>query len=964
MKNFYATDALLSGLLLLATVGCGERESSSLPRRIRLFDLMDRATFESRPTPSPMAAQETVVEFDFDTRSPEHMWLAIGEGASPVRSPAANEISVNKGRGVGGAALSIGPLAAGTAGSAVVVVPAHGFALYEITGRTKLESNSQGGAVSTREALRVLELDSDVEDPTTVPSALRRLAFTHRVSRRIDSSGWDSFSFTFVSRAATRALELQLRHQDDGSGASVTRFDDVTVRSKVLVDADLWEHLRTVYKPRDGQEATTPWRIRAALPRGSVQEDEVRDAILLPPPSRLCFPVSLPPRETEPQLRLQYGMLPEAFSAPGDGARIIVRFRSDAGETTIVGVVEFDPKRNDADRTWLSAEFDLTALGGRSGILSFESLDADGTERDSFDAVVLSTPRIEPRKEPASVRNVLLIGVDTLRADRLSALGYHRPTTPHLERLAAAGIRFRNVRSQAPWTLPSFASILTSRYPSAHGAGRGGQKEWTAIDPGTSSIAELLARAGYETQGVVANRLLSPKYGLDQGFEGYRSRRTFESADADADTVCEFVESHRTTPWLFFWHIMDPHLPYSTEARFHDAFTDKDYVGRFSARKSVPFEALVGHQREGRNAYEGPPPLPDLSPADQRYVSDAYDAEIAETDAAIGRVLDALIASGQWENTIIGFVADHGEGLNDHDHYHHGYTLYDDQVRIPMLLRIPGRHEGRVVDTAVASIDLMPTIFGALEMEPPAEFQGRDLAADGFAKQRPYFIECPTYDSSAQKAWVDGSFKYVHDPVFRTQALFDLANDPGETTDVSANHKNVVARAQTDLAEFRWQQLQRGRFHLRVVGRKGQRLTVSIRTDDVFDANFAARPATPDGDVRLDLARENLILDTSLVSERLELVFWCRGRRLDLDVRLDGMALEGGVLLGNTERPQPLPTALSLDLDEVPSLDADSAQAPMRGQARLWIDAGSTSRLPEVPSPEEMEILKQLGYAR
>lgn len=963
MTKFRATLPLLTGLLL-ASASCGDRESSSPPRRIRLFDLMDRATLEAPPATNSSAARETLVAFDFDAESPKRVRLALGEEASDVRTPAAGEVAVVQRKGVVGAALSVGPLTAGTAGSAVFTFPAQGFALYEITGRTKLESNAQEGAASTREALRVLEHGSDVDDPANVPSGLRRQALTHRVSRRIDPSGWDTFSVTFVTRAGTRALELQLRHRDDGSGASITRFDDVTVHCKHLVDADLWEHLRTVYAPRDGQEASTPWRIRASLPRNIVQEEEVRDAVLLPPPSRLSFPVTLPPRETEPRLRFQYGMLPEAFAAPGDGARIVVRFESDEGERTTVGAVDFDPKGNEAERTWLSAEFDLTAQSGRSGILSFESRDVEGSAADSIDAVILGTPRIEPRTESASIHNVLLIGVDTLRADRLSALGYGRPTTPNLERLAAAGIRFRNVRSQAPWTLPSFASILTSLYPSAHGAGRGGDKEWTAIDPGTVSIAELLARAGYETQGIVANRMLAPKYGLDQGFEGYRSRWTLESADADVGAVCEFVDRHRTTPWLLFWHIMDPHLPYTTEARFHDAFTDKGYVGRFSARKSVPFEALVGNQRGGRGAHEGAPPMPDLSDADRQYVSDAYDAEIAETDAAIGKVLDALIASRQWENTIVAFVADHGEGLGDHDHYHHGYTLYDDQVRIPMLLRIPGRHEGRVVETAVASIDLVPTLLRALGMEPPADFQGRDLAGDDFAKSRPYFIESPTYDSSGQKAWVEGSFKFVQDPVFRTEALFDLTNDPGEITNVSAKHLNVVTRARADLAEFRWRQLQRGRYHLRVVGRPGQLLTISIRTDDVFDANYATRPATTDRDVRMDLERKNLTLETFLVSERLELVFWCRGRRLDLDVRLDGRSLEGGLLLGNTEQPRSLPLVLSLDLDEVPSLPAESAQAPTRHQARLWVDAGFTSTLPEVPSPEEMEILKQLGYAR
>lgn len=304
MTKFRATLPLLTGLLL-ASASCGDRESSSPPRRIRLFDLMDRATLEAPPATNSSAARETLFAFDFDAESPKRVRLALGEEASDVRTPAAGEVAVVQRKGVEGAALSVGPLSAGTAGSAVFTLPAQGFALYEITGRTKLASNAQEGAASTREALRVLEHGSDVDDPANVPSGLRRQALTHRVSRRIDPSGWDTFSVAFVTRAGTRALELQLRHRDDGSGASITRFDDVTVHCKHLVDADLWEHLRTVYAPRDGQEASTPWRIRASLPRNIVQEEEVRDAVLLPPPSRLSFPVTLPPRETEPRLRFQ-----------------------------------------------------------------------------------------------------------------------------------------------------------------------------------------------------------------------------------------------------------------------------------------------------------------------------------------------------------------------------------------------------------------------------------------------------------------------------------------------------------------------------------------------------------------------------------------------------------------------------------------------------------------------------------
>lgn len=952
----------LLALPVLLLPACTDDAADTPPQRIRLFDLMDRATVEMAPAPEVAPATVTVADWDFAERSPARLWLAPGDAPQEYRAADPARIAIAADLGMVGGGLSIGPVADGTGVAAVVVLPARGFARCSITGRVRLDRNAQDASAATRETLRVIEHRDAVDDPAAVAKWLRREAPVHRVSRRRDPSGWDRFAITFVTRFPTASLELQLRHQDDGSGRSITRFDDVSVQCTPLAEADLWAHLREVHAPRDGQEASTPWRIRAALPRALYAEEEVRDAILLPPPATLGFPVRLPPREARPCLRFHYGMLPEAFDAPGDGARIAVRFQAEGEAAVEIGTVDFDPKQNQAQRSWQSVEFDLTAVGGGAGVLSFESRDVAGSDADPLDAVILGTPRIEPRRGTPDAWNLLLIGVDTLRADRMSAFGYSRPTTPNITRLAEHGIVFREARAQAPWTLPSFASILTSLHPSAHGAGRGGHQEWTGIDPGTTSLAEVLSRVGYETQGIVANGMLSPLYGLDQGFEGYRSRWSLESVDEDVGSVCEFIDGHQAAPWHLFWHIMDPHLPYTTEATFRNEFTDANYVGQFSRRKSVPFEVLAPLPGRGLYAHEGPPPAPELSEGDRRFVSDAYDAEVAEMDAAVGRVVDALKRSGQWDRTIVALIADHGEGLGEHGHYHHGYTLYDDQVHVPMLLCLPDRERGEVIDAPVSAIDLAPTLLAALGIPRPDGFQGRDVLGPARARPQPCFIECPTYDSSAQKAWIDGAFKYLHDPVLHTAALFDLANDPGETRDVAPQHPEIVARARADLANFRWEQLQRGRFHLRIVGRPGQRLSIEIRTEDLFDANFATRPAVAESDARLDLERRNLVIDTTLDEPRLELLFWCRGRQLSLDIRLDGEALEVGTLLGEASPVRTFP--VTVDSEEVPTLEAARAPAPVAGQARLWRDAGAATRLPELPSPGEIEVLKQLGYAR
>ena len=954
MKTLPSRVGVLSATSILLCLAVQAQDSAPEVLRYRLFDRMAEAEWTGIPT-SDTKGETTTAQWDFTDSAPEKIWYGRDEGRSLDWDTEFG--SLESEGGLTGGRLRLGPDVPEDNSRAVILMPSGGLTQVHITGRVRLENNEKAADSTQRECLRVVEHRGMVTDPTT-RSRFRRSGSPMRVSRRHDPSGWDTFDLSFITRSTTACLELQLLHRSGDSEAATTYFDDVRVEQTSLSLPEVIEHLTQNYKPRDGSESQTPWRLRVDL------MGEVRDAVLIPPPASLAIPVDIPSAASKPQLRFQYSMTPEAQRAEGDGAHVDVIFEDGSGVKTPLGRVSVDP-RNDRDhRFWLKANLDLGPVAGQQGRIVFASSDMDD-EPDLLDTVLVSTPRIEPAEQVPVPFNVLLIGVDTLRADHLSVFGYERPTTPNLAALADQGVRFSQTRSQAPWTLPSFSSIMTSLYPSAHGAGRGGHDEWTPIDPTTTALAEILSRVGYETQGIVANGLISPKYGLDQGFEAYRFGWNMESAMTDAPKVSAFVEEHTATPWLLFWHIMDPHLPYTTEDRFREAFTDPDYDGRFKNRRGayVPFEVL--DPRPGRRwfVHEGPPPPPDLEEADRQFVHDYYDAELAEVDAAIGQVLDALRASGQWDRTIIAFVADHGEGLGDHNHYHHGYTLHDDQVHIPMILRIPGSHEGLDVTRPVAAIDLAPTILGALGLEPPDFFQGVDRLAADAPEDDAYFIEYPTYDSSAQKAWVLGRFKYLHDPVFHTEALYDLVADPGEMTDVADQHPEVVARAKAAMDTFRWEQLQRGRYHLRVAGTVGQRLRVEVTTDDLFDANFVARPAPPETDISLDLDRKHLILDTELTKSRMEFVFWCRGEELNLNVTLDGKTLSGGLYLGQEEDPESLPLKIRRSMLPVEEGD-ETIGWPAVAEALLWQETGVDEVLPVLLSPEELETMRALGYAR
>ncbi|MCH2107243.1 MAG: sulfatase, partial [Planctomycetes bacterium] len=753
------------GVLCLAALvcACAEEAPKPDPVRFRLFDLMDQVEQAQLQGGLSSEVESTYLwTYDFSEEAPEELWFGKPEGRRLEWG--ASGASIDPEGGLEGGSLKLGPEVPEDRSAFAMLFPCEGRMRLIVSARVKLEGNPLAEDATTRETLRILEHRSSVEDPGAVR---RRPRSSARVSRRYDPSGWDRIEVELLTDSETETVEVQLLHRSGGSALAVTRFDDVSVDLARLTEREVLERVVKQYRPNDGNADRDPWRLRVS------QRGEVRDAVLLMCPGRMAFPLKVPALEHAPQLRFGLTGLPEARRARGDGVVLSLSFEGDDGASQSLAELDFDPKNEREDREWSERTVDLSPAAGLSGELVFSLRDADG-EPDEMDAVLLGDPRIEPTQGEVPGLNVLLIGVDTLRADHLSAFGYERETTPHLSALADEGVRFTMTRSQAPWTLPSFSSTLTSLYPSVHGAGRGGHDEWEPIDPNTVSLAEVLTRNGYETAGIVANGLISPRYGLDQGYAMYRAAWAMESVQRDTSQVIDFVEGHTRTPWHLFWHIMDPHLPYSTEDNFREEFTEEEYDGRFAGGRngSVPFEVL--DPRPGRRwyAHEGPPPPPDLSEADKRYVVDYYDAEIAEMDAAVGRVIEALKASGQWERTVVAFIADHGEGLGDHDHYHHGYTLYDDQVHIPMILRIPGREVGRVIDRPVAAIDLAPTLLGALGITSPESFQGVDRLAADAPTDDAYFIEYPTYDSSAQKGWVEGRFKYLHDPVFHTEALY------------------------------------------------------------------------------------------------------------------------------------------------------------------------------------------------
>lgn len=343
--------------------------------------------------------------------------------------------------------------------------------------------------------------------------------------------------------------------------------------------------------------------------------------------------------------------------------------------------------------------------------------------------------------------NVLLVTVDTLRADHLGCYGRSEASTPALDALARRGVRFENAHAAVPITGPSHATILTGLYPPVHGVR---DNVNFVLDSRHRTLASRLKKEGYRTAAFVAAYPLAAAFGFAQGFDHFSEglhenpvlgqgaeRPGNEVADAVLTWLAEPKAASHPAPFFAWMHLYDPHAPYAPP---------KDYAERFPLR--------------------------------------SYDGEVAFADAQIGRVLDALTASGRDRDTVVVVVADHGEGLGEHDEATHAMLVYESTLHVPLLMAGPGIPEGQVVKESVGTIDLLPTLLARLGLPASPELLGRDL---GRAMRGEPLGEEPLYAESlfgrlncrwsTLRALTRGGWKLIDGA---EPELYDLAADPRE----------------------------------------------------------------------------------------------------------------------------------------------------------------------------------------
>ena len=404
-------------------------------------------------------------------------------------------------------------------------------------------------------------------------------------------------------------------------------------------------------------------------------------------------------------------------------------------------------------------------------------------------------------------RNIILIGIDTLRADRAALLSpndYPRDLMPNLrDLLASRATIYSRAISQAPWTLPAFASIFTGLYPAEHGA----EYRGSTLAPYQLTVAEILREAGFRTLGVSSGCYVTTAAGLSQGFETFDEsqalgQRTITSEEVTTRAI-GLLGKYSGQPFFMFVHYFEPHWVYYDHEE-HPYADGYDGWLREPARQlnQEDFREFVGALKPGFSKRS-------ISTEDLAFLNDLYDEDVAFMDSEMGRFLRFLDEAGLWENTLVIAVSDHGEEFLEHRNIGHQTSLYEELVHVPLAVADPFAPGARVDARSVETRRLFRTMLDFLEVSPP---QGRafapSLASEADARARTsnhtlaWGADGRIFQESKDVWWTslqDDRWKLIKEHLRGRSMLFDLENDPGETRNCQAENPDCGRRLEREL---------------------------------------------------------------------------------------------------------------------------------------------------------------------
>ncbi|MCP4613247.1 MAG: sulfatase-like hydrolase/transferase [Planctomycetes bacterium] len=430
--------------------------------------------------------------------------------------------------------------------------------------------------------------------------------------------------------------------------------------------------------------------------------------------------------------------------------------------------------------TLILADWNGIAFGTGGKIPIVDPYDRTGTDEDSP-----AMRRIQQSKQP----NVLLIGIETLRADHVGCLGYDRETTPTLDRLAHEGILCTRTLSTSGWTLPSVMSVMTSLYPDVH-------RIYTyehRLSEEIMTLADVLKANGYTTIGLVSNPVLDGRYGFSDGFDLYddftvsldSSLDIFKRHDATGGvqylastgelvtrTAAKWLEQCLDGPFFMFVFYIDPHYDYIPPAPF-DTMFDPNYEGDMDGR---------GVHREPRRSQRP-------SDRDLQHLLSLYDGEIRYTDGCIAELLRVFAKSGALKNTVVVLFGDHGDEFYEHGKTAHDRTLYDEIIHVPLVFLGPGRFpSGKRISAVTSQIDIMPTILDYLGVTHEGPMQGASLRPliEGKAERLHETVWAELNTWIHVQAVVSNHHKLIRNVSNDSWELYNLLRDPDERINLYA----------------------------------------------------------------------------------------------------------------------------------------------------------------------------------
>jgi arylsulfatase A-like enzyme len=394
--------------------------------------------------------------------------------------------------------------------------------------------------------------------------------------------------------------------------------------------------------------------------------------------------------------------------------------------------------------------------------------------------------------------NIVLITIDTLRSDHCTPYGYNQSTTPFMSALAQQGTLFENVYAPMPTTGPSHATMFTSRYPISHGVVKNGY----VLPENELTLAEILRKNGYSTGAIVSSYAVNSKFGLKQGFDFYEeqfiknasSKLTHwqgmdveglfdRRAEETTATVTKWLKAQKKKPFFLWIHYFDPHGPYDPPTTFKNKFQRLD------------------------------------SDPETNKMLTAYDGEIGYTDDEIQKVVRYIDQQELADDTLLILTADHGEGLGQHNHLHHGMFLYEEAMRVPLVIRWPQKvPAGLRIANRVELLDLSPTILDIAGVQAKnANYQGRSLKTllsnpSQSRQSRPIFLQRRLYENEKYKgkpivgeklAVLIDQWKYIEALKEKSVELYDLSSDPAELNDISRDHPDKVRRFSLMIQDWR-----------------------------------------------------------------------------------------------------------------------------------------------------------------